>query len=108
MIVLELINNYREADDYYDSSYEAKLGEIYEENKKEKIRSGFYFFNEYNIELNNREIENNNIEKIYLTIIISLIKKGQLSDLAYVTNRPIGPQRNKYNRKYVPKFTCYF
>ena len=83
MIVLELINNYREADQYYDSSYDTKLEEIYEEN--EKIRSGF-FLNEYNIELNKREIENNNIEKIYLTIIISLIKKGQLSDLAYVTN----------------------
>ena len=84
MIVIELINNYREADDYYDSRFDTQLNQIYEEN--EKIKSDFNFLNDYNIKISEKEIEKNNIEGIYLTIISSLIKDGKLEDLVFATN----------------------
>ena len=84
MIVIELINNYREADDYYDSRFDTQLKQIYEEN--EKIKSDLNFLNDYNIKISEKEIEKNNIEGIYLTIISSLIKNGKLEDLVFATN----------------------
>ena len=80
MIIMELINNYNNSDEYYDESYEGELHEIYEENKQ--IKNGTNLLKKYNYDFNltNEEIQYNNIEVIYAKIIISLFKEEKLED----------------------------
>ena len=80
MIIMELINNYKTSDDYYDEKYENELNEIYEENKK--IRDEKNLLKQYNFDfdLSNEEIKHTNLEAIYAKIIISLLKEEKLED----------------------------
>ena len=85
MIVIELVNNYKQAEDFYDDNrYENKLKEIYEENVK--IRNSYNSLNKYNFDLNIKEIESNNLEEIYSQIIISLFKKEKIENYDYSKN----------------------
>ena len=84
MIIIELINNYKEAEDFYDVKYENKLNEICEENLK--IRNSYDALNKYNFDLNIKEIESNNLEEIYSQIIISLFQEEKLENYEYSNN----------------------
>ena len=75
MIILELIDNYRNAEDFYEEIYEDSLKNIYEDNKN--IRDNFIDSNNY-FNLNKKEVTLNSIEEIYSNILISLINKEQL------------------------------
>ena len=82
LIIIELINNFRVADEVYDDIYENKLEIIYDEN--EKIKNDEIILNEYHLDKN--DIKSNNIEEIYIKIIISLIKEEKLKDYEFSTN----------------------
>ena len=84
MIVIELINNYKEAEEFYDFKFENQLNEIYEENLK--IKNSYHALNQYNFDLNIKEIESNNLEDIYSKIILSLIQEGKLENYEYSNN----------------------
>ena len=84
MIVIELINNYKEAEDFHDVKFDNKLNEIYEENIK--IRNGYNALNKYNFMLNIKDIESNNLEEIFSQIIIFLIKGEKLENYEYSNN----------------------
>ena len=81
MIIIELITNYKNADDYYDCNCEEKLNKIYKEN--ETIRNK-YNLKEYNLDINKKDIESNNLEEIYSQIIISLIIKEKIQNYELV------------------------
>ena len=80
MIIIELIDNFRNSEDFYEEIYEDELKAIYEENKK--IRDNFINSNEkyYDLNLNKNQVKINNIEEIYSKIVISLITKEKLKD----------------------------
>ena len=84
IIVIELINNYKQAEDFIDNKYENKLNEIYEENLK--IRNNYNALNKYSFYLNIKDIESYNLEDIYSQIIISLIKEEKLENYEYSNN----------------------
>ena len=77
MIIIELIDNYRNAEDFYEEIHEDKLRKMYEENKK--IRDNFINSNN-NFDLNKKEVTLNNIEEIYSKILISLITKEKFKN----------------------------
>ena len=82
LIIIELIYNYRNAEDYYDNKYEKQLEILEKEN--ETIKNSYKIKNEYN--LNQNDIKSNNIEDIYIQIIISLIKEDKLKDYEFSSN----------------------
>ena len=85
MIIIELINNYKEAYDYYDRNNEEKLNQLLKENLI--IRNNYKdILNKYNFDLAKEEIESNNLEEIYFKIIISLIVEEKLKNYDYVDN----------------------
>ena len=81
IIVIELINNFKSSDIFCDNNNEKKLNNIYIEN--EKIKNDFINLNKNNFNLNKNEVESNDLEEIYLKIIISLIKDERLKDFEY-------------------------
>ena len=80
MIIIELINNYKEAYDYYDRNNEEKLNQLLKENLI--IRNNYKdILNKYNFDLAKEEIESNNLEEIYFKIkvvylLYPLVKDG--------------------------------
>ena len=84
MLIIDLIKNYRGASVVYDDSYEKDLSQINDENIK--IRDSFNFKKELNIELNKKQIKSNNVEELYLNLIISLIENEKLNDYEFATN----------------------
>ena len=101
MIIIQLIINYRQIDNY-DESNEEQLKKIEEENIK--IRSRFKFSGELNMNINEKLIKDNNIEEIYLYIITSLFEKEKLEDFEYSSNifeqlglKEISITENMYN-----------
>ena len=85
MIIIQLIDNYKQAVDYYDSSYEEKLNQMNEENLK--IRNNYKnILNKYNFDLNIKEIKSSNLEEIYSKIIISLIVEEKIKNYEYSTD----------------------
>ena len=83
MIINQLISNFKETD-YYNESNEKQLKQIEKDNIK--ISNSFNFLGELNININEKLIKDNNIEEIYLNIIISLLEKEKLEDFEYVSN----------------------
>ena len=83
MIIIQLINNFKAIDDY-DKSNEEQLAQIEEENIK--IRNRFNYSGELNMVINAKLIKDNNIEEIYLNIIISLFEKEKLEDFEFASN----------------------
>ena len=83
MIIIQLISNFKETDDY-DKSNEEQINQIEKENIK--IRNRFNFLGELNMNINEALIKDNNIEEIYLNIIISLLEKEKLEDYEYASN----------------------
>ena len=83
MIIIQLINNFKETDNYNESD-EKKLKKIEKDNIK--IRNSFNFPGELNMNINENLIKDNNIEEIYLNIIISLLENEKLEDITYASN----------------------
>ena len=77
-IVIELIDNYKEADIYYNEEYEKELNEMFEENKKV---SDINIINRNELKLIKKAIELNNIEEIYYNIIIILLKENKFENV---------------------------
>jgi len=84
MLIIDLIKNYRGASINYDDIYEKDLSRINDENIK--IRDGFKFKNEFNIKLNTKAIKSNNVEELYLNLIISLIENEKINDYEFAIN----------------------
>jgi len=84
MLIIDLIKNFRGSSVNYDDSYEKDLNQINDENKK--IRDNFNFKNELNIKLNTKSIKSNNVEELYLNLIISLIENEKLNDYEFTIN----------------------
>ena len=84
MIILELIDNYKNSEDFYEDIHENKLNAIYEENKQ--IRDNFINTNNNYYDLNKNQITSNNIEAIYSKIVISIISKEKLIDYEFSKN----------------------
>ena len=84
MIIIELINKYKESENFYDIKFENKLNDIFEENIN--IRDNYNALNKYNFYLNIKYIKSNNIEFIYSQIVISLIKEEKLENYEYSKN----------------------
>ena len=84
MLIIDLIKNYRGASISYDDNNEKDLNQINDENIK--IRDSFNFKNELNIKLNTKPIKSNNVEELYLNLIISLIENEKLNDFEFPIN----------------------
>ena len=76
-IIMELIDNYKGADEFYNYIHEKRINEIYEENKKVMNIS---LLTRFNFNLIKKEVESNALEEIYSFIIISLIKEEQFEN----------------------------
>ena len=83
MIIIQLINNFKETDNYNESD-EKQLKQIEKDNIK--IRNSFNFPSELNMNINEKLIKDNNIEEIYLNIILSLLENEKLEDIKYASN----------------------
>ena len=81
IITNDLIDNYRAIEDFYDINCEKELKDIVDNNAK--IIKDFCSKNE--LKINFYKIDNN-IESIYLKIIINLIKNEKLVDYEYSSN----------------------
>ena len=84
MLIIDLIKNYRGASMNYDDIYEKDLNQINDENVK--LRDNFNFKNEYNIKVDTKPIKSNNIEELYLNLIIALIETEKLIDYEFTIN----------------------
>ena len=79
MIILQLIDNYNNDDNFRQRENDEKIKIIYDENIKIKSdKNSENIIKEYNI--NNWDVELNNIEEIYAQFIISLIKEERLKE----------------------------
>jgi hypothetical protein len=85
MIIIELIENYKNAQDFYDDNYEDILDEIINENQKE-VKNNYIDFNKNNFGLEQKEVKLNSLEEIYSKIVISLISKEKLEDYEFSNN----------------------
>ena len=83
MMINQLISNFKETD-YYNETNIKQLSQIEEENFK--IRISFNFSDELNMNINEELIKDNNIEEIYLNIIISLFENEKFEDFEYASN----------------------
>jgi len=77
--ILELINNYRGTKDFYDNDDKIKneINDI-ETNNKKRIENNILEIKD--LELNAKDIINKKIDKIYIGIIVDLIKTNKFDD----------------------------
>ena len=66
-IIIELINNYKETDEY-DESQDIELNDI-EKKGKEIIKNNINILKDIKLEINEKYILKKNIDKIYIDII---------------------------------------
>ena len=84
LIIIELIDNYKSIEEFYDKDNEEQLKKIYE--KTNNIINNFFNENELNLELKKNKIKNKNIDVIYSEILISLIKNEKIQDYEYTVD----------------------
>ena len=82
-IVCKLIDNFKGFDDYGENVDENEINEI-ENKNKELIKKNIKLIKEF--DLNEKFILDNNIDDIYIEIIIQLIKDDKLSNYEYSKN----------------------
>ena len=76
MIILQMIDNYKNQDELYEEKNDIELESIFEQNLK--IRENNKLIQEYH--LDEKDVKLNNIENIYSKIIISLIINDKIVD----------------------------
>ena len=74
-IILELINNYNQFDD---------IEEIDSNEYNQIIKNNINNFNEFDLNLNEDNFINDNIDKVYIDIIIDLIKNKKFEENEYI------------------------
>ena len=84
-IIIKLINNFKDLEDYEEEKYEEKLELIENENLK-IIKDNIEIFKDLNLELNIDYFLEYKIEVIYSEIIISLFKLKKITNLDYSLN----------------------
>ena len=84
-IIIELIKNYKETDNYNDKKEKSILKQIKKENK-DIIEKNINSFNEIGLKLTKEDIISKNskkLDEIYIKIIIELIKQKKFEDYEY-------------------------
>ena len=84
-IILDIINNYKNSNEYNENTEEQKLNKI-EKNNNKLIEDNINIFNELNVDLNLKNIMTKNIDIIYIEIIIELIKSKKIDNFEYSYN----------------------
>ena len=84
--IIELINNYRGINEFYENENN-KLEFIKIENEsKNNIKNNIYIFKEIDLDINEKDIKLKKIEEIYILIINALIKKRKFEDYEFTYN----------------------
>ena len=84
-IILDLIGNYRETDEYNEKEDNFELEEIGKENRQ-IIKDNVEIFKEIVLNLNEDDILKKKIDVIYLEIINALIRSKKIEDFEYAYN----------------------
>ena len=84
-IILDLIGNYRETDEYNEKEDNFELEEIGKENRL-IIKNNIEIFKEIDLNFNEDDILKKKIDVIYLEIINALIRSKKIEDFEYAYN----------------------
>ena len=84
-IILDLIDNYRETDEYNENKDSFELEEIKKENRQ-IIKDNIEVFKEIDLNLNEDDILKKKIDEIYSDIINALIRSKKIEDFEYAYN----------------------
>ena len=81
-IIIDLINYYKQTDNYDEDEEEEELKKIEEENEY-YIKNNLYIFNDLNLNYTVYDIKKKKIDLIYIEIIIALIIEKKFDDYEY-------------------------
>ena len=84
-IIIDLIDNYRETDEYNENEESFELEEIEKENRQ-IIRDNIEIFKEVRLNLNEDDILVKKIDQIYSEVINTLIRSKKIEDFEYAYN----------------------
>ena len=84
-IILDLIDNYRETDEYNENKDSFELEEIKKENRQ-IIKDNIEVYKEIDLNLNEDDILKKKIDEIYSDIINALIRSKKIEDFEYAYN----------------------
>ena len=84
-ITLELINNFKNSTSGEESEDENFVEKLEKENR-EDIKNNLYILADIQLKLSEEDIYERNVEKLYVDIIIGLIKSNKLCDFEYSYN----------------------
>ena len=79
-IIIDLINNYKNTENYNEYEEEKKINVITEENEN-IIKNNIAIFKDFNLEINIEKIKKDKIDNIYIEIIIILLIKIKTNKL---------------------------
>ena len=79
-LIIELIINYRQLDNYDEEDDEEELNKI-EKNNKDNIKKNLNKLKNLDLKLDENTIINNKIDKIYIDIIIKLIEQNKIDEI---------------------------
>ena len=82
-IVLNIINNYKSCDNYYENTDEKELNNI-ENFCKETINKHLYIFEEVGLSLNEDEFYSLSVDEIYIKYLNSFIKLDKFDNYEYI------------------------
>ena len=83
-IVLNIINNYKSCDNYYENTDEKELNNI-ENFCKETINKHLYIFQDVGLSMNEDEFYSLSVDEIYIKYLNSFIKLGKFNNYEYIT-----------------------
>ena len=84
-IIVDLIDNYRETDEYNENEERVELEEIKKENIQ-IIKNNIEAFKEIDLNLNKDDILKKKIDEIYFDVINALISSKKIEDFEYSSN----------------------
>jgi hypothetical protein len=84
-IILDLIDNYREADEYNENEESFELKEMEKENRL-IIKDNSGIFKEIGLNLNENDIRMKKIDEIYSEVINALVRSKKIEDFEYTYN----------------------
>ena len=82
-IIIDLINYYKQTDDYNEENDDEILDRIENENE-DIINKNINIFNEIGLNKTKEDINNKKVDEIYIQIIIGLIKINKIGDNGYI------------------------
>jgi len=84
-IIIDLISNYRQTDEFNENADSIELEEIEKENRQ-IINRNIEVFKEIDLNLNEDEVLKKKIDEIYFEIIIALMRSKKIEDFKYAYN----------------------